>query len=487
MIWEVIKKEIRVNITSPKLMITYVVCFVLIIAALFTGAMNYLSLREEAQVQAAAEKDRLANVFNFQMDLTMQGMNLYREPDKLSVLISGVEGDSARRGNVNSFTGATYDISKFNSSPILAIFGMLDLGFIIKIILSLFAILFTYDAVCGEKELGTLKLNFANEIKRSSFIIGKLIGNFVLLILPFIIPMLLGLLLVSVSTGIEFSPDDWTRIGLIMLAAVLYLLTFYSMGMMVSSIVARPAVSFLILLMLWVLFIGIIPRAAVLTAQTLAPVPPLEEVRMQFFSEFGDAQDGFMQSLRGAIVELFDLVREAQRTQDPTIGARIQAKQQEMQDTILDSYQEFTNKMQTRGEEIARQQGLKQERQNQLAIHISRIASPAAAFTFATDNLARTGVYSSDEEFKDNVKGQLQTFSDYINNYIDEHPQELQGAGIGVAASDHSEAYPDVQSFTKQSIGESVMESLMDFAAMAILSLVLMAVAFMAFLRYDVR
>ena len=98
MIWEVIKKEIRVNITSPKLMITYVVCFVLIIAALFTGAMNYLSLREEAQVQAAAEKDRLANVFNFQMDLTMQGMNLYREPDKLSVLISGVEGDSARRG-----------------------------------------------------------------------------------------------------------------------------------------------------------------------------------------------------------------------------------------------------------------------------------------------------------------------------------------------------------------------------------------------------
>ena len=35
---------------------------------------------------------------------------------------------------------------------------MLDLGFIIKIILSLFAILFTYDAVCGEKELGTLKL-----------------------------------------------------------------------------------------------------------------------------------------------------------------------------------------------------------------------------------------------------------------------------------------------------------------------------------------
>ena len=165
MIWEVIKKEIKSNISSPKIIITYIVCIVLIFTSLITGTISYLNLKDEILTQAANEKDRLTALYNYQLDFMVGGMNIYRLPDKLSVLVSGVGGDAAQRGNVNMYISSEFDVSKFNATPILAIFGMLDLEFVVKMILSLFAILFTFDAISGEKELGTLKLNFATSMR----------------------------------------------------------------------------------------------------------------------------------------------------------------------------------------------------------------------------------------------------------------------------------------------------------------------------------
>jgi hypothetical protein len=52
-----------------------------------------------------------------------------------------------------------------------------DLMFIVKIVLSLFAILFTYDTIVGEKEKGTLKLALSNDVPRDRLILGKAIGG----------------------------------------------------------------------------------------------------------------------------------------------------------------------------------------------------------------------------------------------------------------------------------------------------------------------
>jgi len=486
MIFEIVKKEIRVNLTSPKVVITYVVCVILILAALITGAMSYLSLKEEAVAQAAAEKDRLRSVFNYQMDFMLNGIYLYREPDVLSVLVSGVEGDAARRGRITFYTGSNFDVSKYNSTPILAIFGMLDLSFIVKVILSLFAILFTFDAISGEKEQGTLKLNFANRLKRGSYIVGKLIGNFILLLIPFVLPLILGLLIVEFTPGIDFSGDDWIRILLIALAFVLYLLVFYSMGMMVSALTKRPVVSFLILLMLWVFFTSVVPRVAVLTAQTLEPVPPLDEVRKEYFSEFGSSQEAFMNSVRGKVEELFESFRTAMNSPD---GMRnMQQKQQEMLQGIQEAHDVFAREMSERGSQISREQEMKQDRQNQLAITLSRLTSPVAALDFAVDRLARTGVYSSDEQFRDSVDDYVKSYTDYARDFLNKRPDLLSGGqGISMEKLDLSEVYPDRSFYVAEPLGESVEASIWDFAILALTAAVFLAVAVVAFLRYDVR
>ncbi len=502
MIWEVLKKEIRSNIGSPKVVITYAVCAVLVLSAMLTGAVTYLSLKQETELQAAAEKERLRSIYDFNSDFLQQGVRIFRRPDVLSVLVSGVEGDAAQRGVVNSFLNPGFDVSKFNSTPILAVFGLLDLGFIVKIILSLFVILFTFDAISGEKELGTLKLNFANSVRRSDFIIGKLIGNFLLLLLPFIIPLLVGLLILQFIPGIHFTADAWIRLSLIVLAFVLYLLAFYGMGMMVSALTKRPAVSFLILLMLWVLFIVIVPRISVLAAQNVYPVPPIDDVRKMYGAEFGPAQYEFMSHIND---ELKELRAEAARREPlrPVIAnERSMAEYEERMEEfrawseearsdfmqeIIQGHEEFSLSMQRRGQEIAHEQDLKQERQNQLAIGLSRLSSPAGALTFAVNRLSKTGVYSSDKVFRNNVEAYLQTLMDYYHEQIYENPMLVNYGAASTEPMDVSSVYPDQSAFVEEPLDDSIESTLQDFAVLAILSIIFFSIAFVAFIRYDVR
>lgn len=502
MIWTIVRKEIASNITSPKVLITYIVCTVLIFAALLTGAYNYLSIKEEVGLQQSAERDRISNIFNFQQDYLQTGIYLYREPSVISVLVSGVEGDAARRANVTNYTPPGYDISRFNSTPILAVFGLLDLSFIVKMILSLFAILFTYDAVCGEREMGTLKLNLSNQVKRSSFIIGKLIGNFILLIIPFVLPLILGLLMLQFIPGIVFSGEDWIRILLIFLAFFLYLLAFYSMGMMVSSLTRSANVSFLVLLMLWVLFIAVVPRVAVLVAQNLAPVPTIDDVRKEVIKAYGPTNREAYAEI-GKMQDRFIKEATAKRPRPPLVSTpqskaeydamMVEYRQwaQKRQEEFTAEVVEVTNKVQDKVREIGRklteEQTRKQDRQNDLSVSFSRFTSPAAALTSITDRLARTGVFSSDEVFKDNIQSMHQSFVDDTNRILKEHPEYISYGMGQTEAINLSGSYPDVRNLPQETLQVSINTTMIDFMTLALAALLFLSIAFVAFLRYDVR
>ena len=117
--------------------------------------------------------------------------------------------------------------SRFNDDPIFAVFRFLDLDFIFQIVLSLFAILFAFDAINGEKERGTLRLTFANPVPKDKYILGKLIGSFLALGVPLLIPILLGCLLLPIF-GIHLSGDEWIKLATVIFTGLLYFGVFSS-------------------------------------------------------------------------------------------------------------------------------------------------------------------------------------------------------------------------------------------------------------------
>ena len=62
-------------------------------------------------------------------------------------------------------------------------------------VLSLIAILFTFDSISGERERGTLRLMLANSIPRHTVLLGKFLGALISISAPLTLAVLMNLLI----------------------------------------------------------------------------------------------------------------------------------------------------------------------------------------------------------------------------------------------------------------------------------------------------
>ena len=69
--------------------------------------------------------------------------------------------------------------------PFPILLGYLDFLFLVGTVFSLLALLFTFDAVAGEREAGTLRITLANSLPRDLFLWSKLIGGYIVFVVPF--------------------------------------------------------------------------------------------------------------------------------------------------------------------------------------------------------------------------------------------------------------------------------------------------------------
>ena len=99
-------------------------------------------------------------------------------PTPLSIFAKGLE-ENLCRSYASGFLGRI-DISTKQKlvNDLFKLFTAPDLLYIIKVILSLCAMLFAFDMVSGEKEIGTLRQSLSCSLKRPVLIIGKWIGGY---------------------------------------------------------------------------------------------------------------------------------------------------------------------------------------------------------------------------------------------------------------------------------------------------------------------
>ena len=182
MIGYVIRKEILANLSSPTFLIIFILCFGLIFLSLYTGLKSYddqiteYRLAETLHQKILEEKTTYADVSS--------GIQVGKPPKVLSIFVSGIENILGRYATIDTHNKPVLSASKIEGNPIFALFGDLDLIFMIKTVFSLLAILFTYNTISGEKEDGTLRLIFSYPIPRDTLILGKMVGVFLCLIIP---------------------------------------------------------------------------------------------------------------------------------------------------------------------------------------------------------------------------------------------------------------------------------------------------------------
>jgi len=230
MLKEIIVKEILKNIISPKLVVSFLLCTILILLSVYLGTVSYKEELDEYNAAVILNRKNLEANDSYG-SIGIYGTKIIKYPEVLSIVTAGIRNAVGRQVTIDVRTIPSLTDTKYNGNMSLAIFGELDLILIVKIVLSLFVILFTYDTIAGEKELGTLRLTLSNNLSRHKHLLGKVIGGGVSLLFPFIIPLVMAFILLSLNPNISLSTENWIRIGLILVLFFFYLSVFFTLSL----------------------------------------------------------------------------------------------------------------------------------------------------------------------------------------------------------------------------------------------------------------
>ena len=271
MILHITKRELYDNLNSLRFALTSI----LLLALMLTNAIGHLyehPKRIQEYNDAVAES---LTVLNSHADdslykLTQQGPGkLYKKPSPLHFCAEGgerllpniIEGGKpyVYSTNIIGVWQLSYPDVNIDRKRVGPDVTKVDWAFITAYVLSLIALLFTFDSISGEREHGTLRLMLSNSVPRHTVLIGKFLGALISVSIPFTLAALMNLLMISTSNAVHLNIEAWGRLGIICFIALLYTCFFLALGLLVSARVQRSAVSLVILLLIWVTFVVFMP------------------------------------------------------------------------------------------------------------------------------------------------------------------------------------------------------------------------------------
>ncbi len=482
-----IQKELKNIIQSPKFTATFVVCTILILTSVFIGIKEYQNsvIQYEANRQIVQEDARQATGWNNVRNIS------HRTPTPMQIFVSGLHFDVGRLSRISTFDDVKLTRSPYSDEPIFAIFRFIDFAFIVQIVLSLFAILFTYDAINGERESGTLKLAFANSVSRIDYLMGKFIGIWAGLVIPLLIPVLLGLLLVMVFK-IELTPDDWASISSLIGLSVLYITFFIGLGLLVSSLTRNSALSFLLLLVIWISSVMIIPRAGVIAAGQIVPIESVAQL---------EAKQAAFQKARWD--EWSEQSSERWRERSAQMEGMTDEERQEFRDNKEWEWleEDDADRKQVQQDITDNNRRLledtmnKKKEQERIAFSFARV-SPASSFRLAAMTLAGTDI-----NLKNRYEESMREYRDEFSSFIQKKQAESGNRGgfrisivngnVSMDTGRENSAIDtsEIPQYTAPVVtaNASLGSSIFDFGMLGIFIILTFGGTFVSFLKYDMR
>lgn len=470
----IVQKELREILTSPRFAATFGVVSLLILLAFFLGARSFNAEQERYE---AAVQEQLRQLEG-QTDWLSVVPTVNMPPQPLAALVNGIANDVGRSARVLAMGLLRATGSRYNEEPALAVFRFLDLEFIFLVVLSLFAILFAFDLISGEKERGTLRLAMSNAVPRDTFVLGKLTGALVALTLPLLIPLLLGSLL-FVAMGVPMSGEDWLRLALIIVAGLLYVGAFLGISVLVSALTEKSSTSFLVVLVVWIIAVLVVPRGAVLLSARSVDVPTVDSVLSQQRRLRAQLMVEDQKAMQKFFAEQMDFSEGGDAQASIGRFNEFMAQQAEDRKAKLD---ELTARL----EEERRN---RQSAQQRVAFTLARL-SPAAAYSLASMSLAGTAL-DLPRHFLDQV-------SAYQEGWGRFQKERTGSAGSGfriIIATDEEREEPkaidprELPAFNYQPLSAATVfrQAALDLGLLALFNILFFTGAFVAFLRYDVR
>jgi len=488
MLFSIIKKDLQNVLLSPKFTAVFIVSSIMILLSIFIGIQEYeVSVRQYETGAALADQD-----LRERTSWMGASKRVLRRPDPMQIFASGISNDIGRVSMVDQLNSIKLKSSNYSNNPLFAVFRMIDLVFIVQIVFSLLAVLFTYNTVNGERENGMLRLVFSNSVPRYKYAAAKFIGSWLGLAVPLSIPMLLGILLI-LSFNIPMNGAHWIKLISILGMSLLYFTFFIALSLMVSTMTKKSASSFILLLVLWIIIVLIIPRSGTMAAGQIIHVPGTAEIesRKQGYAkgiwEKHDKELGERWRNRSEEMAGMSAAERENYRDDKTWGWM--EEDENLRGLVQQEIFEYELKI----DEDLRNRKLQQEK---LGLLLARI-SPASSYQLAVMNLAEADI-GLKNRYEKQLNDYRQTFTDFIRS---KQAEDNNGGGIRITLDSErglNISTPDLSNtidvssipkFTAAGLSFSILfdKVLPDIGLLIIYSLLALFLSVLFFLKYDVR
>jgi len=330
----------------------------------------------------------------------------------------------------------------------------------IGVLMSFFAILFTFDAIAGERARGTLSLILSNTVSRGQVLLGKYLGSFVTLMVPLVMGTLLNLLIILLIGSIPFDSADWLRIlGIVGLFA-LHISVFIFLGLFFSSCVSNAITSLVWLLLTWVCLAFVFPSLLGTFVSNLNPIPSVDEISMQRRAQLDQIEDEWQ---RGSPKKL---------KKSPSVE-RI---------SVTRLWAEYFTAINRTDTQIADGHIDQQLQQVQLARDLTQI-SPIATFQYAMEGLANTSIVGY-INFVKQARRYRQTFIDFVKAEDQSDPESLHIYPVREGLSQRPVDPDAVPVFSEQISYRSVLSQV---GLLVLFNLLFFVMAQVSFLMSEVK
>ena len=349
----VFRKEVLENLTTYRFVVLTGLLLVLMVVSLIVSYGDY-HLRMEN--------------YNVLKPGGSESGKIILAPEPLSIFAKGLDANLGRLYRLSAL-GIEVHSSQQSTNRLFSLFTVPDMLFVIRVLLACIAVLFSFDAISGEKEQGTLKLMLASGARRAEILSAKLLGRFVLVFVPFAILFLGGAVIVSLLPDVTAGPRFWGGIALMGAASAVYVMTWIALGAFVSALVERSAIAMVIGLAFWVTFVFVIPNMGVTVAQSVRDIPPTDRVEME--------------NRLAAVQSIYETLQRARQTGDQRDFGRIMTRIREANSHQFEQYMPKLNDLTALTKGVVR-------------------LSPAGALELFMTEIAGTGL-SEDLRFKNAV------------------------------------------------------------------------------------
>jgi len=419
MTWTIARKEIIANLLSYKFFIVILLTTLLLFTSFFVLYKDYKGRLADYELVRAKPGEPIAVL----------------PPNPLSIFAKGLDEAMTRSFEI-SRTGIDVFAGQKSGNIIFAFFPTPDFVYIVKVVLSLVALLFGFDQVSREKESGVLRLMLSNSVSRAKILTGKWLGNFLSLSVPFLLMTFLGFALINLDPGVGFPVSSIGRFFILILTALVYIALFLSLGILVSALTRRAASSLVILLLIWAVTVFVVPNLGTLVARQIVDVPSVKAL--------SEKQDQLWTR------EVLQMEIERRAKNDRGTGDLVKKHFETINRELNQMEEDYRNKF---------------DRLVRLSKNINRL-SPAASFVYATTELAGTGI------------GEESRLKEDVLRYKDSVLSNLERGEKQVPAF----------AYRYRTVGQVLSQGgLFDLVWLVFFNILFFAMGYVAFVRYDVR